>query len=55
MRSIIAVAFMLVVTSAVPAMATVVPDLPVPEPTTLSLLSGGIALAVVGARWLRRK
>ena len=28
---------------------------PVPEPTTLSLVSGGVALAIVGARWFRRK
>ena len=27
----------------------------VPEPTTLVLLSGGVALAAVGARWFRRK
>ena len=55
MRELIAIAAALVVTSATPAMATIVPELPVPEPTTLSLLSGGVALAVVGARWLRRK
>ena len=38
-----------------PALATTVPEFPVPEPTTLSLLSGGLALAVLGARWFRRK
>lgn len=43
------------VTFASPALATLTPPISVPEPTTLSLLSGGVALAVLGARWLRRK
>ena len=41
---------------AVPAFAGApIPTLPVPEPGTLSLLSGGAALVVLGARWFRRK
>ena len=49
-------AFALTLTAAVPAMAGVVPTPNhVPEPTTLSLLSGGVALAILGTRWLRRK
>lgn len=47
-------AFALTLTFAVPAMAGAA-GVPVPEPTTLSLLSGGVALAILGARWLRRK
>lgn len=47
-------AFALTLTSAVPAMAGALNGT-VPEPTTLSLLSGGVALAILGARWLRRK
>lgn len=43
-----------VLSSATPALAGL-PTHPVPEPTTLSLLSGGAALVVIGARWLRRK
>lgn len=49
-------AFALTLTSTVPAMAGFDPTPNhVPEPTTLSLLSGGVALAILGARWLRRK
>lgn len=49
-------AFALALTFAVPAMAGLEPPTDrVPEPTTLSLLSGGVALAILGARWLRRK
>jgi hypothetical protein len=47
-------AFIVTVTTVTPAMA-LSPVIPVPEPTTLSLLSGGVALVVIGARWLRRK
>lgn len=48
-------ALIFTVTAVTPAMATFPPEFPVPEPTTLSLLSGGVALAVLGVRWLRRK
>lgn len=49
-------AFVLTLASAVPAMAGLLEvPITVPEPTTLSLLSGGAALAILGARWLRRK
>lgn len=51
----IAAALVFTLTSVTPAVATGIPEFPVPEPTTLSLLSGGVALAVIGARWLRRK
>lgn len=47
-------ALIFTVTAVTPAMA-LSPVIPVPEPTTLSLLSGGVALAIIGARWLRRK
>lgn len=51
----ITAALVFTLTAVTPAMATVTPYSPVPEPTTLSLLSGGVALAVIGVRWLRRK
>ncbi len=51
---VIAVASALTLWFVAPALAGVA-TYPVPEPTTLSLLSGGVALAVVGVRWLRRK
>lgn len=55
MRDGIAIAVIMTVASVTPAMATFPPPVAVPEPTTLGLLSGGVALAVLGARWFRRK
>lgn len=56
LSSAITVAFIFALSSVVPALAQINGDThPVPEPTTLSLLSGGAALVIIGARWLRRK
>jgi len=38
-----------------PAAAGAPPVVQLPSPGTLTMLSTGIALAVLGARWLRRK
>jgi hypothetical protein len=54
MTAVLAVA-VAVLSAATPALAGAVVYLPVPEPGTLSLLSGGAALVVLGARWFRRK
>ena len=48
-------AFVATLSSVASAAATAPQPTAVPEPTTLSLVSGGVALVVIGARWLRRK